>query len=78
MATKKSTSKQTSRKLPDGMVRRHNAYYAQFSSRGRRVRQKLSPDFRVACEMLAELKLNNYRGAAGIISNDYPLDKLLD
>ena len=78
MPKAKSNGKQTARKLPDGMVARHSAYYSDFGHGGRRIRKKLSTDFRVACEMLKELQLNSYRGDVGIVSNDYPMAKLLD
>ena len=50
---------------------RNGVYYARFTVNGRKVREKLSTDLRVASEMLADLKLRYYRQSQGKISNDY-------
>ena len=64
------------RRLPPGMWKRGNVYYARFRSDGELIRQRLSSDFRVACEMLTDLKLGAYRREKGEISNDYLIASL--
>jgi len=64
--------------LPAGLIKRNRVYYANFRFNGEHVRKALSPDLRVACEMLAELRHKQYRRSVGDIDNDYPLAKLVD
>lgn len=64
--------------LPAGMIKRNRVYYANFRFKGQHVRKALSPDLRVACEMLAELRHRQYRRSVGDIDNDYPFAKLVD
>jgi len=64
------------RKLPQGMWKRGHVYYARLSFKGDLVRQKLSSDFRVACEMLTELKQGVYHREKCDISNDLEIEKL--
>ncbi len=64
------------RKLPPGMWKRGDVYYSRFRSDGQVVRQRLSTDFRVACQMLTDLRLGRYRRANGELSNDYTLELL--
>lgn len=63
--------------LPSGMIQRNKVYYANFRFKGEHVRTALSPDLRVACEMLAELRHRLYRRSVGDIDNDYSLEKLV-
>jgi integrase len=78
MADKKSTPTPRRRKLPSGMWLRGNAYYARFRANGRVVRKKLSTDYRVACELLAEMQARAARADFGIIDNNVPLDEVRD
>lgn len=64
--------------LPSGMIQRNRVYYANFRFKGEIVRKALSPDLRVASEMLAELRHRLYRRSVGDIDNDCPLEKLVD
>jgi len=64
------------RKVPAGMWRRGEVYYARFRIGGKLFRQRLSSDFRVACEMLTDLRLGEYRREQGDISNEYVIEKL--
>ncbi|HEX4144795.1 MAG TPA: site-specific integrase [Pirellulales bacterium] len=60
------------RKLPAGMVKRGETYYAAFRSGGRLVRKRLSSNFRAAGEMLTELRSRADKGDFGLVDNDYP------
>jgi integrase len=60
------------RKLPAGMVKRGETYYAAFRSGGRLLRKRLSPNFRAAGEMLTELRSRADKGDFGLVDNDYP------
>lgn len=64
------------RKMPEGMWKRGNVYYARFRCDGELNRQRLSPDFRTACEMLADLRSAAYRQGQGEISNERALEAL--
>ncbi len=64
------------RKLPSGMWKRGNVYYARYRCDGELIRQKLSTDFRVACEMLTDLRLGVYRREKGEVTNDLEITKL--
>jgi integrase len=66
------------RKLPSGMWHRGETYYARFRANGREVRRKLSTDFRVACDLLAEMQARAARADFGIIDNDVSLDEIRD
>jgi len=63
-------------RLPKGMIRRGNIFWADFFAHGRRVRQSLSGDFRVACELLTELRARANRGDFGLMDNNVPPDQL--
>ena len=64
------------RKLPAGMWQRGNVYYARFRCDGEEIRQRLSSDFRVACTMLSDLRLGEYRREKGEISNDITIESI--
>ena len=72
MATRKHTKATSRRKLPPGMSVRGRTYYARFMHSGRLIRKRLSSDYRVACELLNDLKAKADRGDFGIIGNDCP------
>ena len=59
------------RKLPDGMWQRGKTYFARFRANGRVVRKRLSTDFRVACELLRDLRARADRADFGLVDNDY-------
>ncbi|MCC9608081.1 tyrosine-type recombinase/integrase [Blastopirellula sp. JC732] len=59
------------KKLPNGLWKRGDVYYARFSSNGRPIRKRLSSDYRAACELLNELKARADRADFGILDNDY-------
>lgn len=44
------------KKLPPGLWKRSGVYYADFRAQDRRIRKRLSRDFRTACELLTELQ----------------------
>jgi hypothetical protein len=50
------------KKLPLGLWKRGEFYYARFRHNGRLIRKKLSSDFRAACDILAEMKARYSRG----------------
>jgi len=64
------------RNLPKGMTRRGKTYWADFFTHGRRVRQSLSGDFRVARELLTELRARANRADFGLLDNNVPLEDL--
>ncbi|MCA9265817.1 MAG: site-specific integrase [Planctomycetales bacterium] len=64
------------RKLPPGLWKRGHVYYARFRCDGVLVRQRLSSDFRVACEMLSDLRLGKYRHSKGELTNDLTIEAL--
>lgn len=64
------------RKLPEGMSRRGQVYYANFRKSGRLVRKRLSGDFRVACQLLTELRNRADKGDFGLVDNEYSWDTL--
>ncbi len=66
------------RKLPSGMWKRGNTYYARFRANGRLVRERLSTDYRAACQMLNDLRARADKADFGMIDNDYPWAKLRD
>jgi integrase len=78
VAKKNSKRDGQSRKLPPGMVQRGRVYYASFRRNGRLVRKRLAPDFRVACDLLDEMKARAARADFGLIDNDVSLDTLRD
>ena len=49
-------------KLPEGLVRRGNGYYAHFTVDGKRIRKLLSHDLRTAKMLLIELRARVQRG----------------
>ena len=60
------------KKLPPGLWKRGNTYYARFSAGGRRVRKKLSSDYTVACQLLNDLWARTDRADWGFLDTDYP------
>lgn len=72
------TERSKNPKLPTGMIKRGRVYYANFRFQGKPIRKRLSPDLRVAEEMLAELRHKQYRRSVGDISNDYGLKDLME
>lgn len=64
------------RKLPPGLWKRGNIYYARFSANGQPIRKKLSSDFKAACDILADLKARASRCEFGLLDNDYQWDDL--
>lgn len=60
------------KRLPEGLVRRGKTYYANFRANGRRIRQKLSSDLRIATQALYDLRARADKGQLGIIDNDCP------
>ena len=63
-------------KLPSGMIKRGNAYYAHFRQAGRPIRKKLSPNLEVAKVMLQDLRMKCYRENNGEIDNDILIGEL--
>ncbi|HWE35274.1 MAG TPA: hypothetical protein VG406_01785 [Isosphaeraceae bacterium] len=63
-------------KLPEGIRRRGDVYYADFCAGGRRVRKRLSGNLEVARQLLNELRARADRADFGLLDNDYPLDEL--
>ena len=63
-------------KLPEGMWQRGKTYFARFRANGREVRKRLSTDFRVACELLRDLRARADRANFGLLDNDFGLEDL--
>ena len=63
-------------KLPSGMCRRGETYYARFSSNGRTVRKRLSRDLRTAKLLLNDLMARSDRADFGYLDNDCPWKEL--
>ncbi len=63
-------------KLPTGLEKRGDAFYSNFRAAGRRVRKRLSTDFRTACELLTDLRSRADRGDFNIVDNDCPWSEL--
>ena len=57
--------------LPEGMWQRGKTYFARFRANGREIRKRLSTDFRVACELLRDLRARADKADFGLIDNDY-------
>src|SRR4051794_31520650 len=55
------------RKLPSGIWKRGDAYYARFRAGGRLVRKRLSTDFDAACQVLNDLKARADRADFNLI-----------
>ena len=66
------------RQLPEGMWKRGRCYYARFRANGRAVRKRLSTDFRVACELLRDLRARADRADFGLVDNNCKWDELKD
>ena len=64
------------RKLPPGMRKRGNVYYAWFRSNGQLIRKRLSSDFRTAKIMLNDMRARADRADLGVLNNSYPWSKL--
>lgn len=69
MATSKSKLAGRSHKLPTGMWLRGRTYYARFKKNGRLIRKRLSTDYRVACQMLNDLKARTDRADFEILGH---------
>ena len=63
-------------KLPSGMIKRGNTYYAHFRQDGKPIRKKLSTNLQVAKVMLQDLRMKVYRESIGEIDNDMPICEL--
>ena len=63
-------------KLPAGMSKRGNTYYARFRQDGKSIRRKLSPNLAVAKVMLQDLRMKVYRESNGDIDNDILISEL--
>ena len=57
-------------RLPPGMIKRSNTYYANFRQDGRLIRKSLSTNFQVSKAMLQDLRLKVYRATNGEMDND--------
>lgn len=64
------------RKLPDGLWKRGDTYYARFRANGRLVRKRLSTVFDTACELLRDLRSRTDKADFDLIDNDYTWDEL--
>lgn len=64
------------RKLPPGMRQRGKVYYAWFRAHGRLVQKRLSTDFKVACELLRDLRARADKAEFDILDNDYSIAEL--
>jgi integrase len=64
------------RQLPDGMKIRNGEYHCDFYAGGRRIRKRLSGDFKAACAILNDLKARADRADFGLLDNDVALDEL--
>jgi len=63
--------RQRKRKLPSGLWDRNGVYYSRFRANGKVIVKRLSSDFKVASEILVELKAKYARAAHGMLDNDY-------
>ena len=64
-------------KLPKGLTKRGNVYWADFRVKGQRVQKSLRTGNRwVAEELLTELRARTNRGDFGLLDNDYPVEDL--
>ena len=63
-------------KMPTGMEKRGNNYYAKFRSNGQLIRRVLSSDFAVAKVMLKDLRMKVYRENNGDIDNEFNIEEL--
>lgn len=61
---------QKPKELPPGMVMRGRTYCAQFRAGGRLVRKALSTDYKVACEILRDMRARADRADFGLVNND--------
>lgn len=64
------------KKLPNGMWKRGEMYYARFRSQGRLIRKRLASDYRTACDLLAEMKARAARAEFGQIDNNLNLEEI--
>lgn len=78
MADSHSTQGKQPRKrsLPSGMWDRNGVYWSRFRQNGRVVRTRLGTNYRVACDLLAELKARAVRGQYGVLDNGATLDEV--
>lgn len=65
-------------KLPSGMIKRGEKYYANFRQDGKLIRKSLSSNFQVAKTMLKDLRMKVYRESNGDIDNDRKIDELAE
>ena len=66
------------RKLPEGLRKRGNIYYAWFQSGNVRVRKRLSHNLQVAKVLLNDMRAKLDRGDLGVVDNRYPWQLALD
>lgn len=66
------------RKLPAGMRKRGQVYYAKFRKDGRLIQKRLSTNFQAASEMLTDLRARTDKAGAGILDNDFPWKEAKD
>src|SRR5262245_3410265 len=64
------------KKLPSGMWKRGDSYYARFRHNGQLIRRKLATDFSAAKDILNEMKARASRGDFGLRDNNYKWDDL--
>ena len=64
------------KRLPPGLWKRGNVYYARFKAHGREYRDRLSKDFDAACELLNRLRARADRAEFDIIDNNSPWQSL--
>lgn len=64
------------KKLPSGMWKRGDSYYARFRHNGQLIRRKLATDFSAAKDILNEIKARASRGDFGLRDNNYKWDDL--
>ena len=62
--------------LPRGMTKRGNVYWTDFCVGGRRIRESLCGNLRVATDLLDELRARAKRGDFGLLDNNVPVEKL--
>ena len=63
------------RKLPSGLRKRGESYYADFMCGGQRIRKRLSTDLEVSKRMLNKLRM---RHEAGEVDNDFSVVELIE
>ena len=66
----------TKRKIPPCLWLRGDTYWCRFRHNGKQIREPLSNDLKIACDLLAELKGRAVRGEYNLLDNHYPFIKL--